>query len=194
MELLSKIGLREQVSLQVTMRTDLYQDAVDFLEEEPTVKLVVTYVDDFSAKTGKQAVEVGKKAISQNRDSYVIYCARNSRVMIDMAPYCVKPAGLTTADSILTRSAGMMTMIMRDYRTAFSQAYSDDGRWINLKIGGQLIRVNVDEITEVEANNKMVTVRTLSNVYQVNDTLERAAMNVKVRRIRRLFIIVNGDF
>lgn len=170
------------VYLRIEMRTERYQDAVKALTARSDILLLITCVDDLKEAESLRALQLGRYAIQQNRDHYVIYSAKDNRTMIGMASYCTRPAAIVT-DAILEAQGGrLLRDILNDYRSI--QTTEDEGVWISVKEKSSIRRVNLDEVCAVTAANKMVEIHTLRDVIVTYDSLENFSSRLDERFVR----------
>lgn len=182
MEQFQQVCNQEETYLRVVMRTDDFHDAVRGVEEIDGVLMLVIGVEDLHSQTGQQALQLGRMAAYKNRDNYVIYSALDSKIMIQMAPFCTHPAGVLTNAMLETRGGRLLRDILRDYNTLYHD--EEEGQWISLKVKGSVTRVNMNDICAVMAANKMVEVTTLKEKLLVYDTLDNIGSKLDERFIR----------
>lgn len=173
---------QEGLLLRIEMHTDRYQDALKLVEHSPQIMLFVTCVDDPHSEEGRLALQLGRLVMQRNRDNYVIYNAHDSRSLIQMAPYCTRPAALSTDAILVSQGQRILRDIARDYRSIHREP--DSSTWISLKVKGAVLRTNLNDIFAVTSSDKMVEVHTLKNTVTVHDTLENIAKKLDDRFYR----------
>lgn len=157
-------------TLRVELNTDVYQEAQRCIAKTRNVMMLVTYIGDILTEEGKQALLIGQQAIQKNRDNYVVYVAKDNKVLLQMAAYCTRPAGMITDQMLCTRGQRLMREILRDYKTIYVN--TEEEHWLSLKTKGVVTRVNVSEICSVTSMNKMIEVSTIKTKIMVYDSLE----------------------
>lgn len=167
--------------LRIVARTERHQDAAKAMMAAGGIALLIDGVPDMQQE-GLHALQLGRYAISQNRDSYVIYCARDTRTMISMAPYCMRPAAIVT-DAILEAQA---TRIFRDIMTDYGRLHTptEEGEWISVKEKVALKRINLNELCVVQAANKAIELHMLREKVVTHDSLENFSSKLDDRFVR----------
>ena len=167
--------------LRVIMRTERHQEAAKGMMSAGGIALLIAGVSD-SQQDGLHALQLGRYAMTQNRDSYVIYCAREARTMISMAPYCMRPVAIVT-EEILEAQA---VRIFRDILTDFSRLHTDseEGKWISVKEKVALKRINLNDLCVVMAANKAVELHLLREKVVTHDSLENFNSRLDERFVR----------
>lgn len=173
MEQFQQVCNREETFLRIEMRTDRYQDARKMIEVSDNVLLLITCVNDLNSNEGRNAIQLGRFAVQRNRDNYVVYNAHDSRTMIQMSPYCIRAAGLTTDTILQAQAQRVLQGILRDYRSIHQE--EEEGEWLVLKVKSSVTRVNTANICAITSSNKKVEVHTLQDVLVIADTLENFA-------------------
>lgn len=181
MERIAPISRETNVSLRIELRTDDPVEASRALEEAKGILLLITCVSD-TQEEGVQALQLGRLAVQGNRDRYVIYCARDSRTMIAMAPWCARPAAIVTNMILEAQAPRVMRDIFRDYSRL--QMPAESAEWITVRDRGALRRIRTGEILGVAAANKMIEIILAAERIAVYDTLESFAKQLDERFAR----------
>lgn len=180
-ETLQPLCAQMNTYLRIIMRTDRQQDAAKGMLAAGGIALLINGVADVQ-KEGLEALQLGRYAVTQNRDSYVIYCAKDPRTMISMAPYCMRPAAIVT-EAILEAQA---VRIFRDIFADFGRLHSDtqEGEWISVKEKAALRRISLNDLCAVTAANKAVELHMLREKVVTHDSLENFSGRLDERFVR----------
>lgn len=167
--------------LRIVARTERHRDAAKAMMAAGGIALLIAGVEDVQ-REGVHALQLGRCAITQNRDSYVIYCARDTRTMIAMAPYCRRPAAIVT-DAIFEAQA---TRIFREILADYSRLHSEqeEGDWISVKEKVALKRINLNELCVVQAANKVIELHMLREKVVTHDSLDNFLGRLDDRFVR----------
>lgn len=170
MDVLNDTCNQMEASLRVELNTNVYQEAQKCIEKTNNVMMLITYIGDILTDEGKQALILGQQAMTKNRDNYVVYVAKDNKVLLQMASYCTRPAGMVTDQMLCTRGQRLMKDILRDYKNIYVDKPED--HWLSLKTKSVVTRVNMSEICAITSMNKMIEVITTKTKISVYDSLE----------------------
>lgn len=167
--------------LRIIMRTDQHQEAAKGLIAAGGISLLIAGVEDVQ-KEGLRALQLGRYAITNNRDSYVIYCARDARTMIAMAPYCTRPAAIVTNAILEAQTPRIFRDIFADYALLHSDP--EEGNWISVKEKAAFKRVNLNELCVAMAANKVIELYMLHEKVVTHDSLDNFRSRLDDRFVR----------
>ena len=161
--LFRKVGVQEQVSVVIQSRTSELDHAARLIRAMEGICLVLVYVAPLTkAEDGKNALRLGRFAIDENPDHYVIYCAADTQTLVDMASYCRRAAGLMVASTIIQRGERMMIEIFQDYKKLTASTAAESQKSLVLKTKGSVARIALDNICALMSANKQVEVHEIS--------------------------------
>ena len=170
-------GAKEtQVEFKIELNTMEAKAAHSAVKNEKNIMLLITGIDNLAEDKERNGLKLGRLAMSQNRDNYAVFIARNRRNVEDVLCLCMRPAGVMAVPLDKRRIAAVFRQILADFYRLDSQ-HVPNGQYIVCKVGGALHRLNTDEIVFLQALDKKIDICTAKQSIQVYKTMaEMSAM------------------
>lgn len=191
LEKLTQISRSAEVPFQVQISTDDIDEAIEEVQNQRSVALIVLGIDSVKQDKERLAVRLGKYAMRINRDHYVVYIVKEKQELEYVLPLCARSAGILTCPPEEKAIAQTFKTLFEDYHRIYGRETSDDGKWLNLKTDGKMYRVRMSDVCTVQAVNKIIEFHTMKQTIQVYSSMgsvEKMLDDTFIRCHRSYFI------
>ena len=155
--------------LSFQLDTDSLTQALKMLREEGGITLLMLSVAARQEENRRGAVQLGRKALQQNRDNYTLYCLHNPGDLEALLNTGARPAGVLLKPFEGAKLDKILSRIDRD----FAQMYEEDaGDCLVVDSGNTAYRVPFSQILYIEALDKKLTIWTSRQSLTVRMTLQ----------------------
>ncbi len=169
---LKDVSLKAQTPFRVQMITGDVSETVAALQQERDITLLILGVEPLFRDRQRLALRLGKLAIQQNRDHYVVYVVKEPGELPQVVPLCTRAAGILPCPLTPETIEQAFLPVLEDYRKLYESEPQKEGHWINLKSAGKIQRILLDDVCMVQAVNKTVEFRTFGQVITVYTTMD----------------------
>lgn len=174
LEELGQLCRKAQLPVQLQLATNDLDGMLAELRGCRHVCLIVIGVPSGAADKERLAIRLGHYALKLNRDHYVVYMVKERTELEDVLPYCARSAGVLVCPPEEKAVRRVFGMVLEDYRRIYAQEADENDRYISLKSEGRVFRVRVKDICTVQALNKVIEYRTLSQTIAVYGSMSEA--------------------
>lgn len=118
-------------------------------------------------------MDFGDRLMRQNRNSYVVYCLHSPDLLDQLLERCMRPAGIITGPWPPQRLSDCINRILEDYESQFDLEMNKET--LTIEANNKSYRVPYDQITYLEALDKMITLHTYRQTITVRHSLSTLA-------------------
>lgn len=188
---LSQISKAKETPFQIQMCTEDIDEAIDEIQNQKSVALIVLGVDGERENKERLALRLGKYAMRINRDHYVVYIVKEREELEKLLPLCARCAGILTYPPAEKAIEQTFSPLFEDYKRIYGRESSQDGQWLNLKTDGRMYRIRMSDVCTIQALNKEIEFRTMKlaiRIYSSMSAVEKMLDESFIRCHRSYFI------
>ena len=191
LDVLGRIGRKTEIPVQLQLSTNSLNEMMLELRARRQVSLIVIGVPPQAQDQELLAIRLGRYAMQQNRDQYVVYGIRERSELEGMLPYLSRSAGVLLCPPQEQALLRVLTPVLEDYKRVYGQEDAGDGGFVSLRSEGRVYRVRVSEVCTVQAVNKEIEFRTLNQTFSVYGSMSTAErmLDGRFMRCHRSYLI-----
>lgn len=164
-------------------------EAARCLEDESGVMLMLISIIKGNNAARKDAVVLGKRALKQNRDNYLLYCLHNPADMEALINAGTRPVGILLWPYNHVKLGQLLNRIEKDYASLIEK---ESGQCIIVETGNTAHRIAYSDILYIEALDKKLSIHTHRQVIIVRmsiSALEQTLAGTEFVRCHRSYLI-----
>lgn len=167
-ELLDEVARADYSRLKLELLPSTEYELNRELETENGILLVILAVTSAVAGGVEACIELFRRVMSSNRDSYVILCVHDAQWLEMVLSRCMRPAGVMVIPFRESLMRASLKHVLGDYARLYAQ---DDGEYMLVHMGKTLQRVAYRDILYLEAQDKLLHICTQRQVVSVRARL-----------------------
>ena len=160
--------LHHESDMNFLAGTESVQEADRYLDSESGMMLLFLGLIEDKGEERRGAVQLGKKALKKNRDTYTLYCLHNPSDVMALLNTGVRPAGVLMYPMEKARLEKQLVRIEKDFSELREE---EDGDCLVVESGSTTYRVPYSRIQYIEALDKKLTICTDRQSITVRMTL-----------------------